>query len=144
MGLEFTVAGNGAEATAAVERASFDVILMDCQMPIMDGYEATRAIRRQERERGAGRVAIVAVTANALAGDREKCLEAGMDDHLAKPYTARQLHEMLTAWLPEGVRPRAGITAQWRPDAGLEPRIGARHGPPGAPPRPLDNTPACR
>jgi len=144
MGLKVTVAGNGAEATAAVERASFDVILMDCQMPIMDGYEATRAIRRQERERGAGRVAIVAVTANALAGDREKCLEAGMDDHLAKPYTARQLHEILTAWLPKVFDQERASPLNSVLMPGWSPGSATRHGPQGAPSRPLDNTPACR
>ncbi len=74
---------------------------MDCQMPNVDGYEATRRIRRAERAASKAPVPIAAVTANALAGDREKCLAAGMDDYLAKPYTAVQLRSKLVAWLPE-------------------------------------------
>jgi signal transduction histidine kinase/ActR/RegA family two-component response regulator len=101
LGLEVSFATDGQQAVLALSEASFDIVLMDCQMPVMDGYEATRTIRMQEEERGAPRVPIVAVTANALAGDREKCLEAGMDDHLAKPYTADQLREVLTTWLPQ-------------------------------------------
>jgi signal transduction histidine kinase/AmiR/NasT family two-component response regulator len=100
MGLQVTLATDGRQATAALVAGSFDLVLMDCQMPVMDGYEATRTIRSWERERGGRRVPIVAVTANALAGDREKCLDAGMDDHLAKPYTAAQLREVLATWLP--------------------------------------------
>jgi signal transduction histidine kinase/CheY-like chemotaxis protein len=103
MGLQATLATDGRQATAAFAAGSFDLVLMDCQMPVMDGYEATRTIRSLEKERG-GRVPIVAVTANALAGDREKCLAAGMDDHLPKPYTAAQLREVLETWLPLAVR----------------------------------------
>ncbi|MCE9659590.1 MAG: response regulator [Burkholderiales bacterium] len=107
MGLDVTRVADGRQATGAVGLGSFDLVLMDCQMPVMDGYEATRTIRRLEAERGTRRVAIVAVTANALAGDRERCLEAGMDDYLAKPYTADQLREVLTTWLPERARTSA-------------------------------------
>ena len=107
MGLEVTLATDGQQAALAAREADFDIILMDCQMPIMDGYEATRTIRRHEKERSARRAPIVAVTANALAGDRERCLDAGMDDHLAKPYTAAQLYEMLTIWLPRRSRTSA-------------------------------------
>ena len=67
----------------------------------MDGFAATRAIRAAERQQGTRRLPIVAVTANALAGDRESCLAAGMDDHLAKPYTAAQLRAVLATWLPQ-------------------------------------------
>ncbi len=86
------------DGRAAVEywRANpVDVILMDCQMPVMDGYAATDAIRSEEKARGAARTAIVALTANALTRDRERCLAAGMDSFLAKPFTQDQLAQIL-------------------------------------------------
>jgi CheY-like chemotaxis protein len=101
MGLKVTLAADGAVAHRAAEAHRFDVILMDCQMPNLDGYEATRRIRQAELAASKPPVPIIAVTANALAGDREKCLAAGMDDYLAKPYTVAQLRSKLIAWLPE-------------------------------------------
>ena len=100
MGLRVTSAVNGLQAAAASRETRFDIILMDCQMPVLDGYEATRVIRRDEHLRGVRRVPIVAIAANALAGDREKCLEVGMDDYLAKPYRSAQLRAKLMPWLP--------------------------------------------
>jgi two-component system, sensor histidine kinase and response regulator len=94
LGQQAEFAVNGLEAVAAWERSDPDVIIMDCQMPRMDGFEATREIRRREAARstdGARRVHIVALTANAVKGDSERCLAAGMDDYLSKPYTAQQL-----------------------------------------------------
>jgi CheY-like chemotaxis protein len=79
-----TVVGDGREAVAASERETFDVVLMDLQMPVMGGFEATAAIRAREQQRG-GHIRIVAMTARALRGDRERCLEAGMDDYVSKP-----------------------------------------------------------
>ena len=73
---------------------------MDCQMPVMDGYAATRAIREREERLGLPRMPVVALTANALVGDAETCLASGMDDHLAKPYTRKQLGDKLARWLP--------------------------------------------
>ena len=79
------VVGNGIEAVAACARERFDPVFLYCQMPEMDGFAAARAIRANEARRGIVRVPIIALTANALAGDREACIAAGMDDYLAKP-----------------------------------------------------------
>jgi PAS domain S-box-containing protein len=101
LGCEPQIVQNGHEVLDIFERESFDVVLMDCQMPVMDGYAASRAIREREAAKGASRrVPIVALTANALVGDKELCLTAGMDDHLAKPYSREQLAVMLARWLP--------------------------------------------
>jgi CheY-like chemotaxis protein len=94
------VAANGREVIDTLEKAAFDLIFMDCQMPEMDGYEATAAIRQAERESGK-HLAIVAMTANAMQGDREKCLSAGMDDYITKPIRREAIQEMLQKWTPK-------------------------------------------
>jgi signal transduction histidine kinase/DNA-binding response OmpR family regulator len=99
IGLKCETASDGHEALAQFNRQRFDLIFMDCQMPGMDGYEATRQIRLQEAADGSIPTAIVAMTANAMAGDREKCIAAGMDDYLAKPVGLDQLHECVAGWL---------------------------------------------
>jgi CheY-like chemotaxis protein/HPt (histidine-containing phosphotransfer) domain-containing protein len=99
LGCSVEVAGNGRLALEEHSRGAHDLILMDCQMPEMDGYEATRTIRKAEN--GAGKhIPIVALTAHALQGDREKSLEAGMDDHLSKPFTFNELSDALARYLP--------------------------------------------
>jgi CheY-like chemotaxis protein len=98
LGLKPDLAVNGEEALAAAQAKSYDLILMDCQMPEMDGFQATRAIRALEPD--GIRVPILAMTANAMQGDRERCLEAGMDDYLAKPVAILDLKSALQRWLP--------------------------------------------
>lgn len=95
LGCTVDLAANGRIAIDLYSRNTYDVILMDCQMPEMDGYEATRAIRKIEEEKGGKRLPIIALTAHALEGDREKSLAAGMDDHLNKPFTLEQLRAVL-------------------------------------------------
>jgi PAS domain S-box-containing protein len=99
-GYRVTVANNGKEAVDTYAQGAFDLILMDCHMPEMDGFEATMEIRRREQLAGGKRVPIVALTANAMAQDREECLNAGMDDHLAKPFSMQTMQEMLDRWMP--------------------------------------------
>ena len=101
-GYSVTVVNNGIEALEAHAQGDFDLILMDCHMPEMDGFEATREIRGRERSSTRKRVPIVALTANAMAQDREECLNAGMDDHLSKPFTMLTLQAMLDRWMPRG------------------------------------------
>lgn len=100
MGLDVTTADNGQEAFDALDESSFDVVLMDCQMPVLDGFSSTRAIRRREARRATSeRQVIVALTANALQGDREACLAVGMDDYLSKPASRAELYRCLRQWI---------------------------------------------
>ncbi len=100
-GLKVDMAENGEQAVAASEKISYDLIFMDCQMPVMDGYQATGIIRQRENEHGTARTPIIAFTAHAMKGDREQCLLVGMDDYLAKPFTEQQLCAVLEKWLPQ-------------------------------------------
>jgi two-component system, sensor histidine kinase and response regulator len=97
---DIIVANNGKEAVDAWSQNRFDLILMDCHMPEMDGFQAATEIRKREAPSGK-RVPIVALTANAMAQDREDCLKAGMDDHLGKPFSRKQIEEMLERWMPK-------------------------------------------
>ncbi|HYH42242.1 MAG TPA: ATP-binding protein, partial [Burkholderiales bacterium] len=100
------VVHNGCEAVAAAQAGGFDVILMDCQMPEMDGFEATAVLRSAESSSGSSRVPIIALTANAMTGDRERCLAAGMDDYLTKPFKLEQLCDVLVKWVQPGTPAR--------------------------------------
>ena len=96
-GLTADVVSNGSQAVAANSKTAYDLILMDCQMPEMDGFEATAEIRRLEGNRR--HTTICALTAHAMAGDRERCLAAGMDDYISKPLTAGVLHQKIAHWI---------------------------------------------
>ncbi len=99
LGAQCETAGNGEIALEKMQAGPYDLVLMDCQMPVLDGYAATRRWREIEQERKAeDRVPIVAMTANAMAGDRQKCLDAGMDDYLPKPVTRNDLERCIDRW----------------------------------------------
>jgi CheY-like chemotaxis protein len=98
MEFEVDIAENGREAVEKHQKYVYDVILMDIQMPELDGYEATRLIRLKEGS--SKHTTIIALTANALSGDKEKCIEAGMDDYIAKPIEATKLEQILRKYLP--------------------------------------------
>lgn len=99
-GCDMTLVENGKEAVRMNQNNHYDMILMDCQMPEMDGFQATRIIRSQERESGQQAVTVVALTANARKEDRDRCLACGMDDYLSKPFTMVQLRDVLLKWHP--------------------------------------------
>jgi len=122
LGLKIDVVGNGKQAVEALVQNDYDLVFMDCQLPVMDGYEATRVIRHNESQQagddtgnvltltqtktkrsssGAPRIPVIAMTANTMAGDRERCLTAGMDDYLVKPLSKQALQVVLARWLPE-------------------------------------------
>ncbi|MEA9750836.1 ATP-binding protein [Xanthomonas campestris pv. raphani] len=100
LGFEADTATDGEAALSSMESTRYDMVFMDCQMPVLDGYAATRRWRAMETEIGGRPIPIVAMTANAMAGDRERCLAAGMDDYLSKPVAREQLNACLQRWLP--------------------------------------------
>jgi CheY-like chemotaxis protein len=110
LGLPADVVGNGAEAVEAFSFRSYSAVLMDCQMPEMDGFEATAAIRLQNQQDGM-RTPIIAVTAHAMKGDRERCLAAGMDDYITKPIRPEILKKVLDQWLAQTPAPSASAPA---------------------------------
>jgi two-component system sensor histidine kinase/response regulator len=123
LGVQVTLAGNGQQAVELVRKYDFDLVLMDCQMPVMDGFQATAAIRGLPLGRGV-HLPIAAVTANALQGDEQNCLDAGMNDFLPKPFRLAQLKALLARWLPhagEAVRTHAVPEPASAPDAALVP-----------------------
>jgi len=96
MGYQVDVTANGQEALEALDETDYDLILMDCQMPVKDGYETTRAIRKLEGS--LAEIPIIAMTANAMAGDDEKCYEAGMNDYMTKPINSKLMAEKIGAF----------------------------------------------
>jgi len=101
MGYRSDAVGNGREAVKALETVAYDVVLMDVQMPEMDGYEATRVIRDPQSSVQNHEVPIIAMTANAMKGDRERCIKAGMDDYVSKPIEPKKLLEVIKTFLLE-------------------------------------------
>ncbi len=124
IGLAVDIAGNGEEALQLAATQDFDAVLMDCQMPVLDGYEATARLRQRERDTPGGRhLPVIALTANALEGDHERCVAAGMDDYLAKPYTRQQLERVLRRWLTGG----GGAAVAEASAAAIDPAVLARY-----------------
>jgi len=130
LGIRTDVAGDGREAVQLAEMLPYDVILMDCQMPELDGYAAAREIRRRESGR---RVTIIAMTAEALVGTREQCLAAGMDDYISKPVTPKDLFKTLQKWVPptQGGSTSTGTAAPAQDGVLGEPEV--TNGPAGRP-----------
>ena len=118
------IANNGKVALEVLADNAYDLIFMDCQMPIMDGYETTAALRIMEQERGLSRQPVVALTAHAVTGEREKCIVAGMDDYLSKPIRRDQLITTLSHWLGE---PKNDLTADPSPSGHLNADQPATH-----------------
>lgn len=110
IGYRFKTASDGKEALALYLSQRFDLILMDCQMPQLDGYETTEEIRRIEQSKGK-RTPIIAMTASAMAGDRERCLERGMDDYISKPFTQAELRSVIHRWIKREQSKPAGTTS---------------------------------
>jgi PAS domain S-box-containing protein len=117
IGYNAELAHNGEEALKALIDAEYDVVLMDCEMPEMSGYEATRRIRKLEGSNRNARIPIIAFTADGASGERDKCLEAGMNDYLAKPIELKQLDRVLEKWLPAHANGSTPASAHKRPPA---------------------------
>jgi CheY-like chemotaxis protein len=100
LGLTYDIANHGGESLQKLEQRDYDLILMDMEMPEMDGMEASVQIRARENATGKARIPIIAMTANALNEDRDRCLSSGMDDHMAKPVEMARLNALLRHWLP--------------------------------------------
>lgn len=109
LGIGVDLAANGIEALNMIRENDYQLVLMDCQMPEMDGYEATEEIRKWEAGEQRPRIPVIALTANAMADDRQRCLQAGMDDYLAKPFDKQQIRHILKHWLPQSVSGDNGV-----------------------------------
>ncbi|MFP5374839.1 MAG: ATP-binding protein [Gammaproteobacteria bacterium] len=139
LGVECDTATSGEAALLRMSAGNYQLVLMDCQMPVVDGYTATRRWRQREIEAGGStHLPIIAMTANAMAGDRQKCLDAGMDDYLAKPVTRGQLESCLHRWLPAAGAPgggrRSGDRAETADAASATPAPAAAAGAPAMQP----------
>jgi len=120
LGYRADLVSNGVEAIQALAGADYDVVLMDCLMPEMDGYEATRSIRAGRTDARNSKIPIIAVTADAMAGDRDRCLQAGMSDYISKPVDLKKLAEALEKWLPAAPNPGDPKPAGGSPPARTE------------------------
>ncbi|ABM05016.1 Hpt sensor hybrid histidine kinase [Psychromonas ingrahamii 37] len=116
LGVDLHLAGNGVEALKQLKEQNYDLVLMDCQMPVMDGYRATELIRQKEQENGSPRLPIIALTANAMIEDRQRCISAGMDDYLSKPFNKAQIVVLLQRWLSAD----SGLMAVVEPEMAVE------------------------
>lgn len=121
LGLGHQLVGDGQCGLAAIAECRFDLVISDCQMPLMDGYSMSRAIRRRECANALARVPIIALTANLVHDDPQRCRDAGMDAWLLKPLTLDQLHRALALWLPgpPGTAPAHSVPGTWPTRAGL-------------------------
>jgi CheY-like chemotaxis protein len=110
LGMRVDTVLNGREAVVASRQKAYDLILMDCQMPVLDGFDAAWQIRIEEacREKG-GNIPIIALTAHVLKSDQDRCLAAGMNDFLGKPFNQKQLNAVLERWLPSGASPKPSV-----------------------------------
>ncbi|MCX5724529.1 MAG: response regulator, partial [Nitrospirae bacterium] len=123
-GCRVDVVGTGPQAVEAVSRVPYDLMFMDCQMPGMDGYAATRSIRSRERQ-GAGPIPIIALTAHASKGDHAMCLAAGMNEYLSKPFTRQQLRDALARWIPASSRMAPSVSGEGRLAPRTAPKVAA-------------------
>ena len=137
LGAVSLMATNGLEALDVLVREPVDIVLMDCQMPELDGYHATRRLREIEAREGRARMPVIALTANALVGDRERCVAAGMDDYLPKPFTRKELSTLLLKWADRAVAARGKDTAKGV--ASVTTVLGARAGDPALDPAVLES-----
>ena len=143
-GLQVETAEHGREALDKLRSTAYAAVFMDCQMPVMDGYTATHEWRRIEQAQGRTRVPIIAMTANAMVGDREKCLDAGMDDYLSKPIHRQTLLDILARWLRAQARPVANSGPVVAPTP-VTPSAAPRSAPTASPaPRVQPSTPALK
>ncbi|MBF0499946.1 MAG: PAS domain S-box protein [Candidatus Riflebacteria bacterium] len=121
LGYRTDVAANGLEVLAALERQSYDAILTDCQMPELDGYDASRKVREREAAMKGKRIPIIALTAHAIEGERQRCLDAGMDDFMTKPAQPETLANMLEKWLKGGEQKQSPVQAHEIPSPSVSP-----------------------